>query len=179
LLGSGFRDAESLARKEEPPMQDVKTILAAIDFSPYSSQVLRLAVNLARMLQARFVVVNVINRRDVDAMEMVQRTYPGLTVSKFIQDATAERLQLIEKMLLEEGAESLDVKKRVTVGVPFKEILKAAAEEKADLLVMGSKGRGNLADALFGSTAEKVFRRCPIPLVSVRPKRHIQDEASG
>jgi nucleotide-binding universal stress UspA family protein len=160
-------------------MQDVKTILAAVDFSLYSPQVLRFAANLARALQAQFVVVNVLNRRDVDAMEMVQRTYPGLTVPHFIQNATAERLRLLEKLLLEEGAESLHAKKRVNVGVPFKEILKAVDEEKADLLVMGTKGRGNLADALFGSTAEKVFRRCPVPLVSVRPERHIPDEAAG
>lgn len=160
-------------------MQDVKTILAAVDFSLYSSQVLRLAANLAGALQAQFVVVNVLNQRDVDAMEMVHRTYPGLTVSQFIQNATAERLQLLEKLLLEEGVEPLHVKKQVRVGVPFKEILKAVAEEKADLLVMGTKGRGNLADALFGSTAEKVFRRCPVPLVSVRPERHIPGDAGG
>jgi nucleotide-binding universal stress UspA family protein len=160
-------------------MQDVNTILAAVDFSLYSPQVLRFAANLARALQAQFVVVNVLNRRDVDAMEMVQRTYPGLTVPHFIQNATAERLRLLEKLLLEEGAESLHAKKRVNVGVPFKEILKAVDEEKADLLVMGTQGRGNLADALFGSTAEKVFRRCPVPLVSVRPERHIPDEAAG
>jgi nucleotide-binding universal stress UspA family protein len=160
-------------------MQNVKTILAAVDLSHYSSQVLRSAANLARALQAHLVVVNVLNKRDVDAMEMVQRTYAGLRVSQFIQNATAERLQLLAKLLSEEGAGSLPVKTRVDVGVPFKEILKAVDEEKADLLVMGTMGRGNLADALFGSTAEKVFRRCPVPLLSVRPERHIPETAAG
>lgn len=160
-------------------MQDVKTILAAVDFSLYSPQVLRSAANFARALRAQLVVVNVLNRRDVDAIEMVQRTLPGLSVSQFIQNATAERLRLLEKLLLEAGAESLPVKTRVDVGVPFKEILKAVDEEKADLLVMGTKGRGNLTDALFGSTAEKVFRRCPVPLLSVRPERHIPEAAAG
>jgi len=160
-------------------MQEVKTILAAVDFSLYSPHVLRSAVNLARALRAQLVVVNVLNQRDVDAMEMVQRSFPGLSMPQFIQNTTAERRRLLEKLLMEEGAESLSVKTRVDVGVPFKEILKAVDAERADLLVMGTKGRGNLADALFGSTAEKVFRRCPVPLLSVRPERHIPEAADG
>jgi len=158
-------------------MEGIKRILAAIDFSLYSPQVLRFAVDLTRELKAQLVVVNVINQRDVQAIEMVQREFPGQSVSLFVRVATAERVNLFEKLLAAAGAASVGAKKLIKVGVPFKEILNAVDEEQADLLIMGTKGRGNVADALFGSTAEKVFRRCPIPLVSVRPEGHFRKPA--
>ena len=153
-------------------MKNIQKILAAVDFSPYSSQVFRFAANLAQELKAELVVLNVLNQRDVHAIEMVEQAYPELSTTRLIKSTTAERFGLLEKLLMETGAGSMDAKKLIKVGVPFREILKTVEEEKADLLVMGTKGHGAIADALFGSTAEKVFRRCPVALVSVRPEGH-------
>jgi nucleotide-binding universal stress UspA family protein len=161
--------------REEAIMEAVKTILAAIDLSEYSPQVLRFASGLARDLRCELVVVNVINQRDVDAVEKVEREVPSLSVEKYIQTIFSERLNLIDKMLAQETADSTLTRKRlVKVGIPFREILKAIEEEKADILVMGTRGRGHIAGVLFGSTAEKLFRRCAVPLVSVRPEDHAE-----
>jgi len=66
-------------------MEGIKRILAAIDFSQYSPQVLRFAVDLTQELKAQLVVVNVLNQRDVQAIEMVQREFPGQSVSSSLR----------------------------------------------------------------------------------------------
>ena len=57
---------------------------------------------------------------------------------------------------------------RITTGVSFKRLLDIAEEEIPWMIVIGTKGRGNLAGVILGSTAEKLFRHCPFPLLSVR-----------
>ena len=56
----------------------------------------------------------------------------------------------------------------ITTGVPFKEIVRAAAEERADLIVMGTHGRGGINRVLLGSVADRVIRTAGCPVLTVR-----------
>jgi nucleotide-binding universal stress UspA family protein len=153
-------------------MNKIQTILVACDFSDYTSAVFACAAELARNLKAALILVNVINERDVEAVKRVELEYPVVSAEKYVAQLKEERTQLTDALIKENQSEDLNLKRLFKIGVPFREILNTAQEENVDMLVIGAKGRGNVAGVLFGSTAEKVFRRCPIPLLSVRPKDH-------
>ena len=59
-----------------------------------------------------------------------------------------------------------------TVATPCQEILRYAADENVDLIVMGTHGRGGVSHMLLGSIAERVVRRAPCPVLTVRSPQH-------
>jgi universal stress protein A len=65
-----------------------------------------------------------------------------------------------------------DIERIVVKGRPYEKILKFAGENKADLIVIGTHGRKGLDRVIFGSTAEKVVRDAPCPVLSVRLPSH-------
>lgn len=156
-----------------------KKIMAGCDFSEYSKKTLEYAASLAEKCQAELIIINIINQRDVDTILKISDEQFDRTIEKnvekladdYIKRKTEKRILQIEKLLEEISCTYLSVKKVIRVGVPFLALIHAIEDEQADLMVVGPKGRTNLAGVLFGSNAEKFFRHCPIPLLSVRSKK--------
>ena len=95
--------------------------------------------------------------------------YIEKSVKEYAKRVEQERTRKIEKLIDRiSDCTGLTIHKVFRIGVPFQELIGAIEDEGADLMVMSPKGRNNLADAIFGSNAEKIFRRCPIPLLTVR-----------
>lgn len=153
-------------------MEPIQKVMVACDLSEHAIKVLKYAARLATALKARMVLVNVINQRDVDAVKDAffhkALTKQESSLEAFLIQQRAERKTLIGEMIEKAGCELLPIKKVFRSGVPFQEICRAAAEEEADLMVIGSRGRGTLTEAFFGTTAEKVFRHSPVPVLVVR-----------
>ena len=160
-------------------MNQIRKIMIALDFSEYSTEALTYACSLAESLDAGLVVVNVIHQRDVDMVKMVANTTGQLSVDEYIAEQTAQRSTDMDDAIRAASCSHRVVKKTIRLGSPFHELIQAVKDERVDLLIMGSKGRGNLSGILFGSVAEKMFRHCPVPLLSIRPENFERTNSRG
>lgn len=157
-------------------MQDckvnMKRVAAAIDFSDYSEITFSYALAEARAHGAELVVVNVINARGLDVLDrLTAEGYDLGGKQGYLEKVEAERRELLDKEYLP-AADGLQTRVVILNGHPQEELLRFLRNEDISLLVMGTKGRSNLAGTLFGSTAEKVFRRATCPVLSVRGPEH-------
>ena len=151
-------------------MRGIRRILAAIDLSDYSRETVGLALEIAHATGAELIVVNVINQRDIEAMEKIAEQISHLSTEEYFRHREQDRERRLGELLDQFGGANsgLDMRTIVLRGIPFSRIMEVIQDFEVDLVVMGAKGRTNLADVLFGSTAEKVFRHSPVPVLSVR-----------
>ena len=79
---------------------------------------------------------------------------------------------LILDFIREQGLERFSVHPEVREGTPFAEIVRCARDKDIDLIVMGTHGHTGLAHMLLGSVTEKVVRKAPCPVLTVRHPEH-------
>lgn len=146
-------------------------IMAAIDLSKYSADTFQHAYALAKALNAELIVLNVINTRYLDTVDRYGGEALGVSREKAVAQARADRQATIEKEFLSQ-AEGVSTRLVFREGLPWEEVVNAVKAEQPDVLVVGVKGRSDVAGALFGSVAEKVQRHAGCPVLSVRGPEH-------
>lgn len=145
-------------------MYDIAKILVPIDFSNYSKNALRYASNFAKRFDAKIYLVYVVEPVIYPSdFSMGQVTFPVADL-EMNEKATAE-LEALAKS--EIGAE-IKVETIIKTGKPFVEINETAREEDIDLIIIATHGHTGMEHLLFGSTAEKVVRKAPCPVLSIR-----------
>jgi nucleotide-binding universal stress UspA family protein len=134
-------------------------IVVPTDFEDASMKALELAKDLAGRTGGEVVVVHVYS--------LPVYTYPGLEPALML-GFHSEVMQAARRALAELGSAQGGLRTMLREGDPSTEILAAAAEVSARLIVMGTHGRKGFAHLFLGSVAEKVVRRSAIPVMTVR-----------
>lgn len=144
----------------------VTKILAPTDLSKLSRAGVRYAMEMALEQGAQVVVYHVISEdsdwfdKD-DALNPANALLPRQKerLAEFIKDNCADFFGKVK------------IREVVEVGVPYKEILRMAENENADLIVMSTHGRTGLEQVMLGSVAARVVARAACPVLSIRPAK--------
>lgn len=140
-----------------------RRILIAIDSEPIAAHAADVGAELARLAGGEMAFINIVDPARAYA------TDTGIQPDVLVASAKEEGRKLIggfRKGLAQQRA-ALEF---VQVGNPVTEIVAAATDWPADLIVIGSHGRAGIRRALLGSVAEGVMRHAPCPVLVVRAK---------
>lgn len=144
----------------------LQRIVAPVDFSETTDAGLSPAVSLATEYGAELVLLHVLNF----PYPQIDRAMPTFDLDAYYDEMRESALANLNGLVDEETRQFSKVRPLVERGVAYHEIVQVAAHEKADLVVLPTHGRKGLSHLLFGSTAEKVVRLAPCPVMTVCPK---------
>jgi nucleotide-binding universal stress UspA family protein len=150
-------------------MLTLKTVLVPTDFSDASESALRYGKAMAERFGATLHVVHVME--DLLAHAWAAEVY--VSSMPQLRDEIEKESRLRLGALLTDGErKALRAETALLAGNPFLEIVRYAKTHGIDLIVMGTHGRGPIAHMLLGSVAEKVVRKSPCPVLTVREAQH-------
>jgi nucleotide-binding universal stress UspA family protein len=145
---------------------DLHTLLVATDFSDCSAAAFQMARKLAQRFSAKIVLLHVVNQRLLDQIAVHLQVEADSLWMDFKERAQLQMGEFLKTV----KPGKMEVEGMVAIGVPFQEIAVVARDLAVDLVVMGGYGRGGrgpIEEVFFGSTAEKVVRLLPCPVLCV------------
>ena len=141
-----------------------ETLLFATDFSESSEHAFQHALTLAKQFNSRLGIIHVIN----EPVDLRGFYVPHISFDKLEEEIEQGAQKVMEKFCRTHLSDYDKYDCYVVPGIPYEEIIKKAEEIDAKLIVMGTHGRTGFDHVLFGSTAEKVVRKSPVPVMTIR-----------
>jgi nucleotide-binding universal stress UspA family protein len=148
---------------------DLQRILVPTDFSKHSEVAMHYAVALAEKFAAQLFVLNVVQDLALFIPDAVAVAPP---IAAPVEQFLAAARDALERVIQAIDFGSVTVHREVREGTPFYEIIRFAKEKEVDLIVMGTHGHTGLTHVLLGSVTEKVVRKAPCPVLTVRHPEH-------
>lgn len=141
-------------------------VLVATDGSPHANKTVQLAARLARELRSVEVVMIAVGHIPVLAYGSPQEGWVDFgALERSIEE---EGLTILDKAVEAFAGVHPPVKRLYRQGDPADEILKAAREHEADVIVMGSHGQGQMRELILGSVSERILHVSHLPVLIVR-----------
>ena len=149
-------------------MPEIKRILFPVDFTENSSKVLPYVLSVSEKYDALIYLLHVV-------VEFSQ--WGGYDISdirmgryqEFQEEAFKDAEKTLERVSEEQLQGCPNFQKSILSGDPAKEILKFIESEEIDMVIMGTHGRKGLEHVFFGSVAENVLRKSPVPVLVINP----------
>jgi nucleotide-binding universal stress UspA family protein len=148
----------------DPAADGLARILVPTDFSAGSERAWAEARRLAARLGAELVLVHVL----VETPLYSEGPFTMKRARDVFDAARGWAVKTLGEWSAIAAADGISARWVLRTGVPYKEIVGAAARERTDLIVIGTHGRGGLDRALLGSVADRVIRLAPCPVMTVR-----------
>lgn len=140
-------------------------ILVATDGSKPALQAVKYASKLVRQLSSKSSSVTLISVHDDVGLRHAKAFVGSDVVADYLRELSDKELNPARKVL---NAAGIKHDMEVRTGHVAQEIVKCAKDGKFDLIVLGAKGRGAIADLLLGSVAQRVLATANIPVLLIR-----------
>jgi nucleotide-binding universal stress UspA family protein len=147
----------------------IKNIMCPVDFSDSSDHALRYATALAEAHGANLCLLHVV--QPPMATMPSDPLLPEFAADIMKEAVEASREQL-KKLADDIESDLPNVTTETATGTPFLEIITAARLQDIDLIVVGTHGRTGLAHVMLGSVAERIVRKAPCPVLTVKHPEH-------
>jgi len=145
-------------------MLSIRRILFPTDFSEPAEYAWPYALTFAQEFRAEVHLVHV-----VAPPPRLTEAYTGdFDSGQMVESLTAEAAASMDREVEAAKSRGLIFQREVRVGVDYREIIDYAAKHDIDLIVMATHGRTGLAHVLLGSVAEKVVRKAPCPVLTIK-----------
>ena len=142
----------------------IRRILFPTDFSEYADHAWSYALTFAREFGAEVHLLHVV----APPPRLAEAYSVNFDPEKMVKALTEEANASMDRMVEAAKSWGLVFRREVRVGVDFREIIDYVTKQDIDLIVMATHGRTGLAHALLGSVAEKVVRKSPCPVLTIK-----------
>jgi len=147
---------------------DIKKVLVPIDFSDYSKSALKYAADFAQKFNAEMILIYVVE----PVIYPPDFSLGQIAIPSINTEWDIKAKEELDKLADTEISNAITVKTIIKTGKPFIEVIETASEEDVDIIIIASHGHSGMEHILFGSTAEKVVRKAPCPVLTLRePKK--------